>query len=136
VSASPKVYPPILKTIKSKVRAEVLDLEIIRAWEIIICTCCPNSYLFQVDVEEYVFVESWALTKYATTTGEFPRQKIKVERLPLSKKVLALDIYGDFVIAQEVQFALSDLPNYGPMECEMFQANQFSKELRSKLRAS
>ncbi len=67
---------------------------------------------------------------------EFPRQKIKVERLPLSKKILALNNDGEFMPTEEVQLALTDLPNYGNTECEVFRANQFSEELRSKLRIS
>ena len=113
--------------------AEVLELEVDRAWEVNICTCCPNSYLFQVDSEQFVFVESWNFTKFADVPNSFPRRQIKVERLPLSKKILAIDIAGDLLPAEETQLALSDLPNYGETECEVFQVSEFSEELRSKL---
>jgi hypothetical protein len=116
--------------------AEILELEAIRAWEVNICTCCPNSYLFQVAADQYMFIESWAFTKYASTSGEFPRRNIRVERLPHSKKILALNIDGELVPAEEVQLALTDLPNFGDTECEVFRINQFSKELCSKLPAS
>ena len=116
--------------------AEILELEVIRAWEVNISTCCPNSYLFQVAADQYVFIESWALTKYAATSGEFPRRKIKVERLPHSKKILALNIDGALVPAEKVQLALTDLPNYADTECEVFRINQFSKDLCSKLPTS
>ena len=116
--------------------AEILELEVIRAWEVNICTCCPNSYLFQVAEDQYVFIESWDFTKYAVACGEFPRRKIKVERLPHSKKILALNIDGELVPAEEVQLEPTDLPNYGDTECEVFRINQFSKELCSKLPAS
>ena len=116
--------------------AEILELEVIRAWGVNVCTCCPNSYLFQVAAGQYVFIESWTLTKYAAASGAFPRRKIKVEPLPHSKKILALNIDGELVPAEEVQLALTDLPNYGDTECEVFSINQFSKELCSKLPAS
>jgi hypothetical protein len=83
-----------------------------------------------------MFIESWAFTKYASASGEFPRRNIRVERLPHSKKILALNIDGELVPAEEVQLALTDLPNFGDTECEVFRINQFSKELCSKLPAS
>lgn len=114
-------------------QVEVLELGNIRAWEINICSCCPNSYLFQVDSDAYVFIESWTFTKFADVPDSFPVRKIRVERLPLSKKILAIDMAGDFLPAQEMQLALTDLPNYGETECEVFNASDFSEELRSKL---
>ena len=116
--------------------AEILELDVIRAWGVNICTCCPNSYLFQAAADKYVFIESWALTKYAATSGEFPRRKIKVERLPHSKKILALNIDGELVPPEELQLELTDLPNNGHTECEVFGISHFSEELCSKLPAS
>jgi len=113
--------------------AEILELEVIRAWGVNICTCCPNSYLFQVDDLDFVFIESWVFTNYATTSGEFPRRKLTVERLPHSKKILSIKIEGDFVAAEAEQLALTDLPNDGDTECEVFWINQFSDELSGKL---
>lgn len=114
-------------------QVEVLELEIIRAWEINICTCCPNSYLFQVDPEAYVFIESWTFTKFAEAPNSFPVRKMRVERLPLSKKILAIEMAGDLLPTEDTGFALTDLPNYGETECEVFHASEFSEELRSKL---
>ena len=113
--------------------AEILELDVIRAWEVNICTCCPNSYLFQVDDREFVFIESWVFTNYAATSGEFPRRKITVERLPQSKKILSIKIEGEFVAAEAVQLALTDLPSDGDVECEMFRVSQFSNELSATL---
>ncbi len=112
---------------------EVLEFQVMRAWEINICTCCANSYLFQVDSEEFVFVESWVFTKFADVPDSFPRRQLKVERLPLSKKIMSIDITGDYLPAEESQLALMDLPNDGETECEVFQASEFSEALRSTL---
>jgi hypothetical protein len=115
---------------------EVLELQVMRAWEVNICTCCPNSYLFQVDSEAFVFLESWIFTKFADVPNSFPRHQLKVERLPLSKKIMAIDIAGELLTAEKTQLASTDLPNDGDTECEVFNASEFSEELRSKLRLS
>jgi|SRR6266566_5565864 len=107
--------------------AEILDVEVLRAWQVNICTCCPNSYLFQVSAETYLFIESWTFTKYAIAAGEFPRQRLKVERLPLSKKIVALAIDGEFLPAEELQLALTNLPDCGIPNAKYFRQDNFRR---------
>ena len=72
-------------------------------------------------------------TNYAATSGECPKRRITVERLPHSKKILSIKIEGEFVAPEAVQLALTDLPDNGDTECEAFRINQFSDELSGKL---
>lgn len=104
--------------------AEVLDLEVIRAWDMNGCRppCCPNTYLFQVGEKEYVYAESWTAFDYAS--GQFPRHRIHIVLSPLTKRILSVHPEGEIVPLDDSPFdpETDYFTLSGGAECELFQS--------------
>jgi hypothetical protein len=117
---------------------EVLDLEILRAWDMNGCwpPCCPHSYLFQVGEREYFYAESW--TAFNFPDGQFPRRRIEIVRSPLVKRVLSVNADGEVIRLEDSPcdrtteyFSLS-----GDTECEILQADEMPEDVLSVLAAT
>jgi hypothetical protein len=52
-----------------------LEFEVQEAWELGICTCCPNSYLLRLTDGQYLYLDSWTLTPFAEAET-FPKRNL------------------------------------------------------------
>lgn len=115
--------------------AEVLDVEIMRAWDMNGCRppCCPHIYLFQVDQRVYVYVESWTAFNFAD--GQFPKHRIELVRSSLTKRVLSVSAAGKAVSLEDNPFdpATDYFSFSGETECEILRAEEMPDEMRSVL---
>ena len=118
--------------------AEVLDVEILRAWDLNGCRppCCPHIYLFQISEKEYVYTESWTAFNYPDE--QFPKGKIKIVCSPLTKRVLSASPEGEVVSLENSPFdpATEYFTFSGHSECEILRAEEMSEEVRSLLAAT
>jgi len=118
--------------------AEVLNLEIIRAWDMNGCRppCCPNIYLFQVGEKEYVYAESWTAFDYPG--GQFPRRRLHIVLSPLTKRILSAHPEGDIVPLDDSPFdpATDYFILSGGAECDVLQSNEMPEEVLSLLTAT
>jgi hypothetical protein len=116
--------------------AEVLDLEISRAWDLSGCRppCCPHSYLFQASEKEFVYVESWAAFNYPE--GQFPTSKMEIVRSPVTKHILSVCPEGEFLRAEAEPFdPATEYFFSSNVECEVLEESDLSGEVQSMLSA-
>lgn len=118
--------------------AEVLDVEILRAWDMNGCLppCCPHIYLFQIGEKEYVYVESWTAFDYPVE--QFPKRKMKIVCSPLTKRILSASHEGEVVSLEDSPFdSATDYFSFsGNSECEILRAEEMPEEVRSLLGAT
>ncbi len=111
--------------------AEVLEFEVVRAWFINDCgpDCCPTHWLLETRDGGFVSIDSW---KYLSPVlpdgcvpwegGLFPGSQVKVDRWPLTGRVIVAEAKGDPVpIEQTVPQLLPELPKQWH-QCLLYEA--------------
>jgi hypothetical protein len=73
-----------------------LEFEVQDAWELGICTCCPNSYLLLLTDGQYLYLDSWTLTPFAEAET-FPKRNLRMTVDPHNKVVLSVHMEGSTV---------------------------------------
>ena len=73
-----------------------LSFEVQDAWELNICTCCPNSYLLRVADDRFLYLDSWRLTPYALAES-FPQRKLSLTVNLNTKAIVAVNMDGPHV---------------------------------------
>ena len=116
--------------------AEVLDLEVSRAWDLSGCRppCCPHAYLFQVGEKEFVYAESWTALNYPE--NQFPTRGISIVRSPVTKRILSVRPEGEFLRAETELFDPATDYFSGDTECEVLEESELSEDVRSMLSAT
>jgi hypothetical protein len=118
--------------------AEVLDLEVLRAWDMNGCRppCCPHIYLFQVGERDYVYAESW--TAFNFPDEQFPKRRIEIARSPLGKRILSANAEGEVVRLEDSPFdpATEYFSFSGAAECEIWRVGEMPEEVWSMLSAT
>jgi hypothetical protein len=117
--------------------AEVLDIEILRAWDMNGCRppCCPHIYLFQTGEGEYIYTESW--TAVDAPDGQIPKRRIEIVRSPLTKRILGVNTEEEVVHLEASPFdpATEYFLFSSNAECEILRADEMPEEVRSILSA-
>ena len=118
--------------------AEVLNVEILRAWDMNGCRppCCPHIYLFQVGEREYVYAESCDAFNFPDE--QFPRRRIEIVRSPLTKRILSASAEEEVVRLEYSHFdpAMEYFSFSGDAECEILRTEEMPEEVRSMLSAT
>ncbi len=113
--------------------AEVLELQVERAWDMNGCRppCCPHIYLLQVGETEFVYTESW--TAFDDVGDKFPRRRVRIVRSPITKRILSLEAEGAVLSLEDNPFdPATDYFDQGA-ECEVLQEKDMSEAARSAL---
>jgi hypothetical protein len=71
-----------------------LGFRVQEAWELGICTCCPNSYLLRLINGQYLYLCSWKLTPFAEAES-FPTRQIQLVVNPYKRTILTVQIWGE-----------------------------------------
>jgi len=70
-----------------------LEFDVQEAWELGICTCCPNSYLLRLTDGQYLYLDSWMLTPFAEVET-FPKRKLRLTVDSYNKVILSVHMEG------------------------------------------
>lgn len=73
-----------------------LEFEVKEAWELGICTCCPNSYLLRLTNGQHLYLDSWKLTPFAEA-GTFPKRNLRLTVDSDNKVILSMQMEGSTV---------------------------------------
>ncbi len=67
---------------------QVIDFDIVRYWDVTECTpgCCPNSWLFEVAPDRFVWTESWS--RFNFKAEGWPGRHMHIEFVPGAKPVV------------------------------------------------
>jgi hypothetical protein len=110
---------------------EVLEFKIDRVWNMNGCSppCCPYSYFFKIDDNEFVYIESWHLSE--EFKSEFLKREMRIALSLFTKRLVSIDMYGRGVPIERVANDLvSDYLNlpYNE-ECRVFYKSELPEEV-------
>lgn len=115
--------------------AEVLDIEVLRAWDLNGCgpLCCPHIYLFQICEKDYLYTESWTAFNYPDE--QFPKRNIQIVCAPLTKRILSAAAQDELVSLEDSPFdAATEYFTFSRhREYEILRAEEMPEDVRSIL---
>ena len=112
---------------------ECLHLQVDRAWAVDDCSYCGRSYLLRVSPDEFVLAEVGDVE--GLDAEYFPAQRMRIERLPGSKKIMNIALEGPPLYVHDLGEDGGDLTPEGVGVCEVLKLSQLPASVRAQVSA-